>query len=146
MSNFLDEPELIEPINLEIESIDKGETTYSIGPGGRREPINNIVRTLFVIPAQVVFGNTEQVQHSSQLGTDEEASGYIIIRPKDLTDLGKTIKRGDRIIKFIDSNGGERVLSNPLYFVHSAGDLSSHFSGSGFSFIRALFTDRNPIG
>jgi len=28
MSNFLDEPELIEPINLEIESIDKGETTY----------------------------------------------------------------------------------------------------------------------
>ncbi len=85
MSAFIDvEPELLDPIDIIIESIDKTKTKFSGGVDGRREHRNSIVRTPFTIPAQVVFGNVDQVQHSSQIGTDEEAKGYVIVRPIDL--------------------------------------------------------------
>jgi len=141
-----DSPDLIEPITVTIESIDKSATPVSTGIAGRREIVNNVVRTSFDLQAQVVFGNVDQDQKSSQLGTDEESSGYLIIRPKDLLDQAVTIKRGDRITKFTAANGTVTALPNPLYFQHSVNDLGAHFANSGFSFTRCLFTDRNPLG
>lgn len=142
----LDFPDLIEPVTVTVEPIDKAATPYSTGVSGRREIVNNVVRTTFDIPAQVVFGNVDQDQKASQLGTDEESRGYLIVRPKDLKDRGVTIKRGDRITQFTSDDGVVTVLPDPLYFQHSVNDLGAHFANSGFSFTRALFTDRNPLG
>ena len=144
--DFIGQPELIEPITLEVEAIDKAGTQFSTGVSGRREIINHVQRKTFQIQAQVVFSNVEQKMHSTQLGIDEEQKGYVIIRPKDLEDLGETIKRGDRITKFIDRQGRERSAESPLYFTHSVGDLSAHTSQLGFNFIRLFFIDRNPVG
>lgn len=142
MANLLTaEPELLDPIDIIIESIDKVSTPYSGGVNGTRGNRNHVVRTEFTIPAQVVFGNVDQKGHSTPLGMDEEAKGYVIIRPIDLFNLNKTIKRGDRIIKMEN-----RVLDQKLYFVHSVNDLSSHFSNLGFTFIRMVFMDRDPVG
>lgn len=146
MSDGHIEPDLIESITVEIESLSKITTPYSSGVNGRREARNRKVYNTFQIKAQVVFGNTEQTQHSTQLGTDEESAGYIIVRPKDLAEISKTIKRGDRFKKFIDDDGVETILPDYMYFVHSVGDLSAHTGSSGFWFKRLLFVDRKPVG
>lgn len=145
MSSFI-EPSLIEPIDLVIEQIDKAATPGGGGVGGRGEPRNVVIRVEFTIPAQVVFGNVDQKMHSTQLGIDEESKGYAIFLTKDFEDLGKNIKRGDRIVKFIDKDGKERIADPKLYFMHSVGDLGGHFSSGGFAYVRIFFIDRNPVG
>ena len=134
-------PDLIEPVDLVFESINKAQTPYSTGVSGKREIINHIVRDKFTIPAQVVFGNLDQDLQTSQLGASEKAKGYVILRRGDLSAQGKQINRGDRIIQI----HGE-PLKQILYFMHSVGDLSSHFSDTGFAFVRVFFSDRDPVG
>jgi len=145
VSEFV-EPPLIQPIDLVIEQIDKVATPGGGGVSGRGEPRNVVIRTEFTIQAQVVFGNVEQKMHSTQLGIDEESRGYAIFRTKDFEDAGKSVKRGDRIVKFIDKDGKETILEPKLYFTHSRGDLGGHFSSGGFAYTRILFIDRNPVG
>jgi len=145
MLSWLD-PELIEPIKVVVETLDKVKTPFSSGLSGRREAQNHKVRTEQIYNAQVVFGNTDQKQHSTQLGTDEESLGYCIFLQSELDDIGKRPKRGDRIIKFIDQDGNETVLEDKLYFNHKLGDLGGHFSHGGFGFVRLTFQDRNPVG
>lgn len=134
-------PDLIESVPLVIETINKVQTPYSTGVSGKREIINHVVRDQFTINAQVVFSDLFQGMEVSQLGPSETAKGYVILRRKDLTDLGKQVNRGDRIVQI----HGE-ALKQILYFVHSVGDLSSHFSDTGFAFVRIYFSDREPVG
>ena len=141
MAGLNKNPNLIEPVELEIESINKTQTPYSTGVSGKREIINHVVRNKFTIAAQVVFANLDQDMQSTQLGASETAKGYVIVRRSDLTSLGKQINRGDRIIRI----HGE-PLKQLLYFIHSVGDPSSHFSDTGFAFIRIFFSDREPVG
>ena len=141
MAGLNKNPDLIEPVELVVESISKTQTPYSTGISGKREIINHVVREKFTIPAQVVFANLDQDKQVSQLGASEKAKGYVILRRKDLSTAGKQINRGDRIIQI----HGE-PLKQLLYFIHSVGDLSSHFSNTGFAFVRVFFTDREPVG
>lgn len=141
MAGLNKNPDLIEPVALVVETINKVQTPYSTGVSGKREIINHVVRDQFTIPAQVVFANLDQDMQTSQLGASEKAKGYVILKRGDLKAQGKQINRGDRIVQI----HGE-PLKQLLYFIHSVGDLSSHFSDTGFSFVRVFFSDREPVG
>ena len=57
-----DIPELIEPIEVTFNLLNKETTLYSDGLSGRREPYNYVDRTeVKTIQAQVAFGNREQI-------------------------------------------------------------------------------------
>jgi len=132
-------PDLIEPVSVQIQQINKAQTPYSVGVSGRREVINHVVRNAMVtFPAQVIFANTEQKARYSQAGTDEQSSGYIILRYSDITAAGITLQRGDKIIKM-----GQ--LTTELFLMHGTGDPAAHFSSLGFTLVRMFFMDRSPL-
>ena len=132
------QPQLIEPIKVEIEQIDKDNTPYSTGVNGMNEHINHIAKkTKFEIDAQVVFGNTEQKTEFSQLGAKENVKGYMVLRYIDLQNLGKTLERGDRITKLGQFNV-------KYFLLHSTGDSAAHYSSLDFTLVRMFFDDRNP--
>ena len=134
-------PELIDPIKITIEQIDKINTPFTGGVAGRREPVGSVVRkTAFKIDAQIVFTDREQLANRTQLGTDEQAKGYFVLRFKDLNALGKVLKRGDKIIKM-----GQ--LDKEFYILNDGGDPAAHFSfNNEFTLIRMFFADRKPVG
>ena len=136
-----DIPELIEPINVEIEQIDKTTTVASTGVSGRREFVGNIQRkTKIVLSAQVAFSNTDMITKFNQIGPDEQAKGYLVLRFIDLANKGVTLQKGDKIIKL-----GQ--LDVEYYLLHGTGDPAAHFSSiSGFTLFRMFFGDRNPVG
>lgn len=133
--------DLIEPIAVEIEQIDKDATQYSTGPSGRREPVNQVKRKAKItMEAQVVFGDRDQRGIATNLGTDEQVKGYILVRYSDLQAQGVTLQRGDRIVKL-----GQ--LPQELYLMHSQGDPAAHFTGiAGFTLVKFHFMDRKPVG
>jgi type II secretory pathway component PulC len=141
MPSYSDYPELIEPIPILVEIIDKTKTPFSTGVSGKNEIINHVVRTPIQIMAQVVFGNTDEIMKMTQLGADEQIKGYVVLRLRDLELAGKEVKRGDRIVKLKNQS-----LKTPLYFVHSLGDLFAHFSNIGMTLTRLAFSDREPVG
>ena len=132
---------LIQAINVTIEQIDKTLTQFGGGLSGRKFPVNSVVRkSAFTIPAQVVHGDRDQKGNFTQLGADEQRKGYILVRFEDLKNLGREIKRGDKITKMGQFNV-------ELFISHSSGDLAAHFTGiGGFSLVRIPFQDRDPVG
>lgn len=134
-----DIPELIEPITVLFQQIDKTKTTYSTGVSGRRETQNYVARTAVMsIQAQVAFGDTDQKPGYSALGVDEQAKGHLTVRYKDMADSGFTLKRGDKITKLgnLDVN---------YFLLHGNGDPAAHFSAiGGFTLLRLFFSDREP--
>lgn len=133
--------QLIQPIDIIIERIDKVETTYSNGVSGRRYPQNYIARkTEISLPAQVVFGDNEQIANYTQLGTDEKVKGYCVLRYEDVNSKSIELLRGDKIIKI-----GQ--LNTELFFLHSSGDPAAHYTSIGtFTLFRMFFGDRQPVG
>lgn len=137
-----DIPELIEPILIEIEPLDKAATPASTGLSGRREFVGHRARKSTVtINAQVAFGNVSmKTEFNSQLGPDEQASGYCVLRFADMAAKNFKFKRGDKITKL-----GQ--LDVEYYVLHSDGDPAAHFSSiGGFTLVRMFFGDRNPVG
>ena len=137
--------DLIEPIDVVIEQIDKTATQFFDGLNGKREPANSIARKSVTLPAQIAFGKTpsdDQVTFiRTMLGPDETLRGYMIIRKADLVEKGVSLKRGDKLVKV-----GDLVLEN-IFLAHSTNDPSSHFSSiGGFSLLKVFFLDRNPVG
>jgi len=131
--------DLIEPIDVVIEQIDKTTTPYPSGVSGRKFPANHVERKAqLTIPAQVVHGDRDQKGNPTMLGTDEQRKGYIVIRYEDMTNLGITLKRGDKIVKM-----GQ--LDCELFLTISAGDPAAHIAGM-FNLVRMFFSDRNPVG
>ena len=137
----MSKPNLIKPIDVVIERIDKVETTYSTGVSGRRYPQNYIARkTEINLPAQVVFGDNEQIANYTQLGTDEKVKGYMVLRYEDVNNKGIELQRGDKVIKL-----GQ--LNVELFLLHSKGDPAAHYpSLGGFTLFRMFFSDREPKG
>lgn len=139
-----DIPDLIEPIPVEIQPLDKANTPASTGVAGRREFSGTRKRkTTVILQAQVVFGDRDIKTKFTQLGPDEQIKGYILVRFKDLKDKGLVLKRGDKITKL-----GQ--LNVELFLTHGQGDPAAHFtsigSGGEFTLVRAPFGDRNPVG
>lgn len=134
-----DVPELIEPIPVLFQQINKAATTYSTGVAGRREIQNFVARDVTkTIEAQVAFPDTDQRPMYSQLGVDEQARGYLVVRYSDMQSLGITLKRGDKIIKL-----GNTTVE--YFLLHGNGDPAAHFSSiGGFTLVRLYFSDREP--
>ena len=137
---------LIEPMLVTIEQIDKSQATGTppvSGVSGRRWPQNHVPRkTEITLEAQVVFGDRDQKGNFTQMGTNEEQKGYILVRFQDLVDGNIELKRGDKITKLVAKG---RALETELFLQHSTGDLSAHVGGE-FGLTRITFMDRNPEG
>lgn len=132
---------LIKPTDVIIKQLDKVETEYSTGLSGMRENINSVIRGAEIsLKAQAAFGDRNMITKFAHLGVDEQASGYLVLRFKDLTIAGITLARGDQIIKI-----GQ--LDVDYYLLHSTGDPAAHIgAGNTFTLVRMFFGDRNPIG
>jgi len=139
---------LIEPMDVTIEQIDKTQTPPPSGtiPGGidgRKWPNNHVPRkTKIILEAQVVFGNVDQDGNHTQMGTDEQRKGYIVVRFQDLKDKGISLQRGDKITKLKSIQSEQDV---ELFLLHSSGDLAAHVGGA-FALTRIEFQDREPEG
>ena len=132
---------LIEPIKITVQQIDKTTTIYPSGRSGRKHPSNSVVRHVDVIlDAQVVHGDRDQKGNFSQLGADEQRKGYVVLEYAALVAKNVVLARGDKIIKM-----GQ--LDTELFFTHSTGDPAAHFTGvGGFTLVRMPFQDRDPVG
>lgn len=134
---MLSDVELIEPVKVEIKQINKQQTPYANSVTGRRETQNFIARdSSILIDAQVSFGNTENMPMYSQMGTEEQAKGYILVRYADISSV--QLKRGDKITKLgqLDVN---------YFLLHSNGDPAAHFKSiNGFTLVKLFFSDREP--
>jgi len=141
LTSFDDIPELIEPIVVTIQQFDEANTVTSAGLSGRHELLN--VRAElppFTLPAQVAFGDNSMKPEFQQIGVDEQAAGYLVLRFIDVQNAGVTLKRGDKITKL-----GQ--LDVEYYLLHTLGDPAAHFSSQGgFTLFRMFFADRNPAG
>lgn len=140
MTLYDDVPELIEPIEVKFEQIDKGSTPYSSGLSGRREIINHVERDVEkTIQAQVVFGNVDQKTVPQEIGADEQVKGYLVVRYQDMLNLGVDLERGDKITQL-----GQ--LEVEYFLLHSQGDPAAHFTSiGGFTLTRLFFSDRTPV-
>lgn len=136
-----DIPELIEPVNVTVKQFNQAGTVFSSGVSGRREVINAPQYNADVIlPAQIVFGDNEQLGRMSQLGTEEQIKGYMVLRYVDTQAASVQLKRGDKITKI-----GQ--LTTEYFFLHTQGDPAAHFSSiGGFTLFRMFFSDRAPSG
>lgn len=136
-----DVPELIEPIEVVIKQLDKVKTVQNGGVNGMREIVNApILSPDIKIQAQVAFGDSEQLGIMSQLGTEEQVKGYMVLRYADIASLAVKLQRGDRVTKL-----GQ--LDVEYYLLHGQGDPAAHFSSiGGFTLTRMFFSDRNPNG
>jgi hypothetical protein len=136
-----DIPNLIEPIDVKIEQIDKTILRPDRGPGNIPDsPLPVPRKTTITLKAQIVFIDSSIEQNHTQIGTDEQARGYLVVRFIDLSSQNITLKRGDKIIQV-----GNRPCE--FYLVHSFNDSAAHFSSeSSFTLLRVPFMDRNPIG
>lgn len=131
--------DLIEPINVNIEQIDKDSTVFNDGLSGRNFPANTISRkSVITLEAQVVFGDRDQKGNITMLGADEQRKGYMVIRVSDLEDKKINLKRGDKITKIAQNE-------TELYLTHSSGDPAAHINGV-FNLVRMFFEDRDPVG
>ena len=120
---------LIEPMEVTIEQIDKTSTppTAPTGVTGRKWPQGHVPRkTEIVLEAQVVFGDRDQKGNHTQMGTDEEQKGYILVRFEDMKNKNVKLQRGDKITKLVTKSG---VIDVELFLIHSSGDFSAHVGG-----------------
>lgn len=136
-----DIPELIEPVFIKIKQLDKPATVYSSGVSGKREIMNApVLGSEITLPAQIVFGDGDQKPNFSQLGTDEQSKGYLVLRYVDVTSAAVVLQKGDKITKL-----GQ--LDVEYYLLHTQGDPAAHFSSiGGFTLFRMFFSDRKPKG
>ena len=139
---------LIEPMEVTIEQIDKDQLpppsgTIPGGVDGRKWPNNYVPRkTEIKLEAQVVFGDRDQKGNFTQMGTDEQVKGYILVRFEDLQSKGVELQRGDKITN-MKTKAGDKATE--LFLLHSSGDLSAHVGGE-FALTRITFQDREPVG
>lgn len=120
---------LISPSPVIIEQRDVSSTVVN---NRAREPIKQVRRkTAITIDAQISWGRSARVGFGGggQAGVSIEASGYIVLRMRDLSERGVTLSRGDRVTHMgldedgepLPAEGGGVYLTNKLYFGHISG-------------------------
>ena len=122
---------LIKPVEVEIAVLDRDSTVYDVEAG---EPMGQATRIeTFTIKAQIHW-KKEEVVEAYPGGAREDSKGYIVVLSRDLSKIGQTIKRGDRIQKI----AGEDM---DLYVLGSVTD--PHWSAT--KFVKYIFADRHPV-
>lgn len=129
-------PNLLNALKIEIEKLDRAGTLQD---NLRREPVNKVKRSAsFKIKAQVQWmsgaNDTDNKPSHMPSGVDNPQTGYFIIRVKDLTALGQTLARGDKLVKI-----GSRAVS---LFITDVNYHAQYEDQGDFTLIKANFTDR----
>lgn len=89
-------PNLIHPIPVEIEQIDKENTFYD---ESAREPVKTVARKQKItLSAQVSWGEKDEPS-PDKAGVIETSRGYLLFSLAELSQKGITLQRGDRITK-----------------------------------------------
>ncbi len=126
--------DLIMPVPVVIEPVDK---TIMVMDDDAREPVHGATSSEQVtIQAQVSWTIASSPMQQIS-GTREDYQGYIVVREADLALLGKTIKRGDRIVQI-----GSLTYQN--LFVLGNEPIGHWSDLGGHSFRRFYFSDREP--
>lgn len=139
------QPNLINKIPIELKQIVEDETVYN---NRRREPSNRVKRSsAFKLNAQIFFGESEFMDAAKGANPDSRnlggkilnAAGYIVVRKRDLTVLGKTLKIGDKITSY--GKAGKEIQCE--YFLIGKKD-AAHYSDIGQATLEKwFFEDRN---
>lgn len=126
-------PNLIHPIDVKIEQIDKASTFYD---DDAREEIQIVGRNPTITLKGQVKWDFEVSLKPGKAGASEDASGYVLFRFLDLDDAGIEIKRGDRFVEF-----GGRPAN--VYVVRTQ-PTATYDDVNGATLLKAFFSDREP--
>lgn len=126
-------PNLIHPIDVKIEQINKGSTFYD---DDAREEVQIVGRVPTVTVKAQVKWDFEISLKATKGGAQEDASGYVLFRLLDLDALGIEIKRGDRFVEF-----GNRPAN---VYVVRVQPTATYDDVNGPTLLKAFFSDREP--
>ena len=126
-------PNLINPIDVKIEQIDKSSTFYD---DDVREEIQIVRRRTTVTMKGQVKWDFEMSLKPGAGGAQEDASGYALFRFIDLDAKGIQIERGDRFIEL-----GGRPAN--VYVVKTQ-PTATYGDTNGPTMLKAFFSDREP--
>lgn len=138
-------PNLLNPIKIKIEQINKDATQYD----RRLRENRNVIRrnTEVELDAQIVYArsstrgsldnqNNEGRENIGIGGITEESDGYVLVKMSELTAKGITIKNGDKITKL--------AQLDVSYYVVGQRPGSHYTDQNGFTLLQIFFRDRNP--
>lgn len=127
-------PNLIHPIDIDIEQISKGTTIYD---PDTREPIQQVDRaSLVTIKGQPRWRSLDSVR--MERGGDEvDAKGYIVFRKEDLDASAIMININDKVVRIGHQTGLDYYITKIEWIGHLP-----RFNGP--SLMKAWFDDRNP--
>jgi hypothetical protein len=126
-------PNLIHPIDVKLEQIDKASTFYD---EDAREEIQIVNRASTVTLKGQVKWDFEMSLSAHKGGAGEDASGYVLFRFVDLDALSIEIKRGDRFVEF----GGREAN---VYVIRTQ-PTATYDDVNGATLLKAFFSDRQP--
>ena len=126
-------PNLIHPVDIVIEQIDKTETMYD---EYAREPIQIVDREAqLTLPGQVKWESQFGLEHEKS-GARETSRGYVLFRKTDLDAQTITLQLNDRIVKM--GHVETDVYINRLEW------MGHYQDQDGPSLQKAYFVDRRP--
>jgi len=129
------DPDLIHPIPVEINQIDKDSTEWD---DNAREAVRTIARPAVIKLSAQVSWSIKDDPNPEKMGISEEARGYLLFLRKDLLNRSITISRGDKISKI-----GHDTVELYVLGLTPAGHYPDQ---GGASLLQAYFGDRNPRG
>lgn len=133
------QPNLIHPVPVEIQQIDRAQTVVDEDFG---EEVENVARSATVtVPGQIRWRAFKRASFSAR-GLEEKADGYITFRPIDLRAQGITqLQAGDRIVGI---GSGANKMTVTLFVVNT--EPLGHYSDiAGPGLVRAYFKSRHPV-
>lgn len=126
-------PNLIHPVDVKIEQIDKPSTFYD---EDAREPIQQAARTTVVILKGQVRWTGQFDKESTDAGIKENESGYVLFRTTDLSAQSITLQVNDRVAQI-----GGRDMDSYLTRLEWLGHYPEV---NGPTLVKAYFADRQP--
>jgi hypothetical protein len=131
-------PNLLHPIPIEIEQIDRSGT---IVDDDYREEVQVVARSAAVtVPGQVKWGAHDRATLSA-LGADAHSDGYVVFRRDQLRAAGvEDMRQGDRLLAF--GAVPNRIEVN--VFVEKVQPFAHYGPFGGATLVRVFFRDRSP--
>lgn len=134
-------PNLIHPVPIVIEQIDKTRQEDNAGAGSWfdddfREPVQQAARAATVtVVGQPRWGDAQKLG-ASRSGPESEANGYVLFRYVDLEGKSIELQQNDRFLKI-------GKLNTNVYIVSLRPE--GHYDDiGGATLVKAFFKDRQP--
>lgn len=129
-------PNLLNPTDVELRLLDKNQTRFS--NSARESKGKTIYATAITMPCQPFIGVVEQAE-TDAAGIEEKATGYIVVREKDMNAmLSRALERGDKIVSF--GSGSNKKTVEFFILGHKLG--AAYTVTNGFSLRKYYFSNR----